>query len=206
MLIFIEKYINQSFFQNYTAYFENKMNEELLEPYLRSVRIRKVINYIPKGILVDMGCGNGEFLKKISNRIIKGIGFDDIEATKKGKVELKKAKLHKKIPLGSNSVDCVTMLASLEHFEYPIELLMEASRILKKNRVLLITSPTPRAKKILEFLSYKLKILSPKQIRDHKNYFSKFQIKEILINRCKFTKVIAKTFQFGLNNLVIARK
>ncbi|MEA2036027.1 MAG: class I SAM-dependent methyltransferase [Nanoarchaeota archaeon] len=182
------------------------MSEEILEPYLRAVRIKKVINYIPRGIVADIGCGNGEFLNKISNKIIEGIGFDDIHDRKKERIELRRAKLSKKIPLRSESVDCVTMLASLEHFEYPLELLMESGRVLKKGGVLLITSPTPRAKKILEFLSYKLRIVSPKQIKDHKNYFNKYEIREILIKRAKFKKIIAKTFQWGLNNLVIAYK
>ncbi|MCK5282271.1 MAG: class I SAM-dependent methyltransferase [Nanoarchaeota archaeon] len=182
------------------------MGEEILESYLRFARTRQIIDKVPEGVIVDIGCGNGQFLRKVSKKATKCIGFDDVCELKKGKIEIRKKRLEKQIDLDDESVDCVTMIACLEHLDWPIELLKESYRILKKGGVLLITSPSPKSKKLLEFLSYKLKIVSPKQIEDHKNYFNKSELKEILIKQCKFKKVTVKTFQLGLNNAVVAYK
>ena len=185
------------------------MKEELLEPFLRKMRIRKIKPHIPKDcVLCDVGCGfNAKFLHDISPYVRKGIGLDKkIENFKSVNLELIKSKIEKELPLPSSHVDCITLLAVLEHLEYPENILKECHRILKPEGVLILTSPTPLSKPLLEFLSFKLNIVSPVEISDHKNYFNSAQLIRILKDECGFRRVIAKTFQFGLNNFVIANK
>lgn len=182
--------------------------EELLEPFLRRMRIQKVKKYIPNdAILCDIGCGfNAKFLHEIVPYIKKGIGIDKkVDNLKSDKIELIKTKLEKELPLPSNYVDCITLLAVVEHLDYPNQMLTECYRILKSGGVLILTTPTPSSRPILEFLSYKLNIVSKVEISDHKNYFSNEQLVQLL-EGYRFRTAVAKTFQFGLNNFIVAIK
>lgn len=185
------------------------MKEELLEPFLRKMRIRRIKRYIPGNcVLCDVGCGfSAKFLHDIAPFIRKGIGIDKkVDNLKSDKIELVRANIEKELPVPSSYTDCVILLAVLEHLEYPTPVLIECHRILKPGGVLILTTPTPFSKPILEFLSFKLNIVSPVEISDHKNYFNSAQLIRILKEECEFRSVTAKTFQFGLNNFVVATK
>lgn len=184
--------------------------DSFLDKLLRWLRYKKVINYIPKNSIVcDIGCGKeGYFLKKISNFIKYGIGFDErIEDQKGEKYELKKLKIFKEIPLEKEKCDVVTMVAVLEHLSNPQEVLNEGFRILKKEGRLVLTSPTPLAKPILEFLAFKLGVIDKKEIEGHKNYFRRKDIKIMLLKSgFEEKKIKNQFFEFFLNNLIIAQK
>jgi len=57
----------------------------------------------------------------------------------------------------------------------------------------------------LEFLAFKLNLLSQAEIADHKKYFSAQELKKIL-QELSFSEIKIKTFQFGFNNLYICKK
>jgi 2-polyprenyl-3-methyl-5-hydroxy-6-metoxy-1,4-benzoquinol methylase len=107
--------------------------------------------------------------------------------------------------MGSSSVDCVTLIAVLEHLEKPESVLSECNRILKNDGIILITTPAPVSKPILEFLSFKLHIVSPAEIKDHKHYFTRRELSMILEKR-GFANVQVKSFEFGLNNFAVGYK
>lgn len=181
-----------------------------LDKFFRWLRFRKVIKYIPKdSIVCDIGCGQQAlFLKKISNLIKYGIGFDKKINDFKGlKYELKNFKILKKIPLKKGSCDAVTIIAVLEHVSDPQSLMNESFRILKKGGKLILTSPSPLSKPILEFLAFKLRLIDKKEIKEHKNYFWPLKIKKMLF-KSGFKKNNIKNyfFEFFLNNLIIAEK
>ena len=182
--------------------------EALLEPLLRKLRIGRIINYIPENAFIcDVGCGfDGTFLKQISYKIAKGIGLDKkVTPYSDEKINLIRCEMEDSLNLDSYISDCITMLAVLEHLDHPKAILEECFRVLKSGGVLIITTPTPLSKYILEFMAFRLRIISKQEILDHKYYFKHKEIKEILEN-IGFSKVIATTFQFGLNNFVIAYK
>lgn len=173
------------------------------------MRYRKVIKYIPKdSIICDIGCGlDAYFLKKISYLIKYGIGFDkEVENYKNSKLELKKLEVYKNIPLKNENCDVVTMLAVLEHLLYPQEILKECFRILKKGGKLILTTPTPATKPILEFLA-RILLIDRVEIAGHKNYFWLSDIKKLLI-KAGFQEENIKNyfFEVRLNNLIIAQK
>ena len=184
----------------------------LLDKFLRWRRFREVVRYIPKdSIVCDIGCGSDAyFLKKISTleKLKYGIGFDEkIENYKDSKFYFKKIRISKRIPLEKESCDRVVMLAVLEHLSNPQEILTECFRILKPAGKLILTTPTPLSKPILEFLAFQLRLIDKNEIEDHKNYFQPAEIREMLIG-AGFREHNIKNyfFEFYLNNLIIAQK
>jgi len=182
----------------------------LLDKFLRWWRFKKVVRFIPKGSVVcDVGCGReAYFLKKISNILEKGIGIDEkIDGYTDSKIKTIKTNISEHIPLESGSCDVVTMTAVLEHLSNPEEILKDSYRVLKEDGRLILTTPLPRAKFILEFLAFQLKLIDRGEIEDHKNYFSPKEIKEMLC-QSGFDKKRIKIslFEFSLNSLIIAQK
>ena len=184
------------------------MKEELLEPILRKIRIGKIKKYVPKKcILCDIGCGfNAKFLLDISDYVSEGYGFDKkIDNKWINNIHIQNAEITGNIPLEDEFCDCVTLLAVLEHLNNSTKVLSECYRILKFGGILILTTPSPFSKPILEFLSFKLKIVSPVEIADHKHYYSKKELVKILRD-IGFNNIDVHSFEFGLNNLAVAFK
>jgi ubiquinone/menaquinone biosynthesis C-methylase UbiE len=184
------------------------MTEELLEPYLRKLRISKIKEYLPENcILCDVGCGfNARFLKDVSHYISKGYGFDKkIEDKQIGNIHIENADISDRIPLADETIDCITLLAVLEHLSESKKVLSECHRILRRGGILILTTPSPISKPLLEFLSFRLGIVSPAEIADHKHYYSKKELYDLLID-LGFKEIKCTSFEFGLNNMVIAFK
>ena len=149
------------------------------------------------------------FLKKISPIIKYGYGFDiDADNYKDSKIESKKLNFDlEKIPLQDKSVDCVIMTAVLEHLNNPENIIKEAFRILNKGGILLLTTPSIYAQPILDFLAFKLKIISKEDILEHKKYYKPSNIIKLATDS-GFNKenIKYKYFELFLNILVIAKK
>ena len=181
----------------------------LLDRFLRRTRFLKVIRNLPKNAIVcDIGCGyNATFLLEISSFLKYGIGLDrSVGNFANQKIKLKHVQIEKIIPLRSKEFDVVTMIAVLEHLNYPQEVLDEVYRILKNGGRLILTTPTPLVKPILETLAG-LRLINKKDIQEHKNYFWPENIKKMLkLANFKEENIKTKFFEFGLNNLVIAKK
>ena len=187
------------------------MKEPILEKALRNFRLSRVLPFIPKqSTLLDVGCGWEARLLLHSAPILKeGFGIDfkvDSSLNKYKNITLFQKHFDEEaLPVRSESQDTVTMLAVLEHIE-PSRVdfvLGEIKRVLKKDGKLLITVPTPKAKPLLEFLSFKLGIINPDEIADHKLYYSR-EILEQTLNRNAFQITIYRTFQFRMNSFCVA--
>lgn len=183
----------------------------ILDNIIAKLRLKKVVSYVENGDRVlDFGCGyQAYFLRHIKNIVSSGIGIDyDIENIKiGGNVKLVKLRFIDKLPLADNYFDKVFLLAVVEHIplisEFP--LLCELRRVLKKGGNIILTTPTPFGKKVLEFLAFKLKIISAKEIRDHKKYYNYSDFREIA-SKLNFKIVKYKTFQFGINSICVMEK
>ncbi len=193
--------------------------EELLEPVPRLFRFIKGFKEIPKAkpyVIADLGCGPKirayHAMKKSGITIIRYFGIDPLISSETLRFHKKDPALKlipkpfdKHIPLPSKSVDIVICLAVLEHIDNPKLILCDIPRILRKGGKAILTTPTPHAKKILEFMSFKLGILSRREIEEHQNYF----VKEDLLKMIAGMKGIAVShtyFELGLNNLLIIDK
>lgn len=187
------------------------MSEPFFESIFRKLRLCKVLPQIPNGSTVcDVGCGSGGFLlKSVQDRIIRGYGFDNlVENRESGNLIFTKLNLDREpLPLDDSSVDLATALAVLEHFENPLFILQEIHRILKPGGILLLTTPTPAAKPILEFLAYRLHLISKREIDEHKHYFNREELMDTHI-RAGFheDKISISLFEAGFNSFVRAEK
>ena len=184
--------------------------EPFLEPVLRKLRIRKIIRHIPRGsCLCDFGCGTQAlFLNTIKSSLSSGIGLDlRLQPQGDKKIALIQCDIDGNVPLKPNTFDVVTSLAVLEHLNNPVNNLRETHRILKKDGLLILTTPTPASKKVLEFLAFRLGVLSRDTIGEHKQYFDKTSIRNALIGAgFENEKIKITSFQMGFNMLVVAKK
>ena len=81
-------------------------------------------------------------------------------------------------------------------------ILKECVRLLRPGGGLLITAPSTYAKPVLEFLSFKLNLINPSEIRDHKRYYKKEDLLA-LINKVDGLELIQHSyFQWRFNNKI----
>lgn len=194
--------------------------EELLEPlarYFRFVNGAKHICAEKPMIIADLGCGPElrfyHFLQSRNVPINKYYGVDALITQKNlssfknsNSIELVTKPLVKKISIKDESVDYVVAFAFFEHIDHPKEILAEAYRILKPGGKVILTVPSSLAQPFLEFMSDKLKIISRREIEEHKNYFDKKKLFKIIPKGVKKINVFHKYFEFGLNNLMVIEK
>ena len=190
------------------SHFQEK--EPILEKFLQKLRFQKVIPFVKnRDRVLDLGCGyKGALLKKISPKIEDGLGVDISVTNKKianniTLVSNKKGNIY--IP--QNHFDLAISLAVIEHLNNPLDLVKKVYKSLKKGGTLLITTPSPTAKPILEFLAYKVGVISKQEIKDHKKYYNKEKIR-ILLKNAGFNMrgIKIEYFLLGLNTLAIAKK
>jgi ubiquinone/menaquinone biosynthesis C-methylase UbiE len=186
------------------------MKEQLLEPLLRKMRIRRVLPALkqyPACRLLDVGCGwEARFLREVEPYIGSGIGIDrKAPAINNGKIHTRQAAITDTLPFPDASFDVVTMLAVLEHLEDAQKITGEIFRVLHPGGSFVGTVPGKRAKPVLEFLSYRLGIVNPEEIRDHKRYYDRNSLYALLSGQ-GFRQIRHVSFQWGLNNFFSAVK
>ncbi|WP_225931180.1 class I SAM-dependent methyltransferase [Leptolyngbya sp. 7M] len=177
--------------------------EVLLEPLLRWFRFRKVMPHIPSGARVlDVGCGrSAAFLRTIAPRIDYGVGVDfKVKEMQLENIQTVQLKLAYELPFADAGFDVVTMLAVLEHIEHEKPILQEIYRVLKPDGKLVLTVPSVWSQPVLEFLSYRLKIVDEAEIRDHKRYYNRARLQQVLVAETGFRNFKHHYFQLGMNN------
>lgn len=184
------------------------MHEPILEPLLRKMRIRRVLPYILEHRncrLLDIGCGwEARFLRSAEPYISAGVGIDfKAPLFCEGKIRTERLLLTDSLPYKDASFDVVTMLAVLEHLDQPMALLREIRRVLAPDGRLILTVPSKAAKPILEFLAFRLGLVSCDEITDHKAYYDRSSLGD-LFSSAGFTMNVHIYFQFGLNNFCVA--
>lgn len=181
----------------------------LIDKILAKWRFSMVEKYVKDNfVVVDLGCGKeARFLKRIAPKIKMGIGLDyEVENQTFDNIRLIKDDLSGNIPLKNESVDVVVMTAVLEHIEITrVDSLMEElRRIINKEGKIMMTTPTPKSKLILETLA-RLGIVSGAEIFDHKKYYGKKDVEKLAkIHKLKI--IDYRLFQLGLNSFYVLGK
>lgn len=159
----------------------------ILDKFLQWYRFRKALPYL-KGDVLDFGGNKGEL-----GKFIKGGGkylVVDYDHT----------------PLETSEVDTVVSLATIEHI-YLHELVFVMRKLrncLRPGGIMFITTPTPMAKPVLEFLA-RLRVIDKANIDEHKQYFNKDSLTGLAI----FSGMMVlkyRRFQFGFNQYIVLKK
>ena len=152
---------------------------KIVLPVTRYLRASTVMRYVsPAERLLDIGCGDGYFLRRAPFKerygVDKRLG-DDVE---------------KGLPFDADYFDCVTMLAVIEHLTDPGRLLAEIYRVLKPGGRLVLTTPREAAEALIGFYAKDVE-------EEHEIYFDLKSMTELAGD--KFEVSGYHTFIFGLN-------
>ena len=187
------------------------MKEAVLEPLLRRMRIARVLPHVKEVQdcrLLDIGCGwEARLLRELEPHIACGVGIDfKAPALATPKLRTLASRIDDRLPFDDESFHVITMLAVLEHLERPAAVLREVERLLKPRGVLLLTVPSRYAKPVLEFLAFRVRVVSADEIRDHKTYFNREDLFRLFqqFDRLRIEK--HRYFQWRFNNYVVCRK
>jgi SAM-dependent methyltransferase len=179
----------------------------LLDRLIRYLRLREISPYLKKDdVVCDLGCGDGNILEALSPKIKKGYGIDkESFDSERGNLRFIHGDITKTLPFGNERFDVILSLAVLEHLESPDPIFSEARRTLKKRGLFILTTPAPLSKPLLEFSAFKLGIISSKEIKEHKHYYSEQELIG-LFKKYNFRTMKLKRFCLGFNTLAVAQK
>ncbi len=98
---------------------------------------------LPKGKVLDLGCGDGDYAKRL-----KDLGFDviagDIDIARfkyRKEIEFKHCDITKEMPFSANHFDYVLLMEVVEHLRNPYVVMPEINRIIKTNGSLVMSTP-----------------------------------------------------------------
>lgn len=109
-------------------------------------RFRRIKEWFSRGLLLDIGCGEGELAKYIQGELY-GVECNQI------KVKIAKTKLYREVivgdveedlPFSPNYFDIIVCADVLEHLLDPRKALRNVYRLLKPNGLLLVSVPNPQ--------------------------------------------------------------
>ena len=111
--------------------------------------IHQTLNHVSNPKILDIGCGRGEFLEKWKKYIPNVLGIENDSrmvsvCESKGLNIIENNALEALQILPDNSISIITIFHMVEHLEYNqlFQILVECSRILQKNGVLIIETPS----------------------------------------------------------------
>jgi len=112
----------------------------------RNFLLEAVVDFfagLPKGKVLDLGCGDGDYAKRL-----KGLGFDviagDIDIDRfryKNEIEFKHCDIAKEMPFLDQYFDYVLLMEVVEHLRNPYVVISEINRIIKVDGSLIISTP-----------------------------------------------------------------
>ncbi len=194
------------------AYANTRQGFNAVDRFVRMMRSRRIRPCLsPTDLVLDFGCGQENwFLRSTAKAIASGIGIDPNlkelnHEPLASHIQAKRCTIEEFASEATTQFDVITWLAVIEHFqpEDTQSLLLTCRSLLKPDGKLILTTPTPSSKPILEFLAFKLRVISEEEIRDHKIYYDKLTMESIL-ERSGFSMTEYQTFQFGLNSFIVA--
>ena len=125
--------------------------------FLLLKRIEQIVPFVPvNSKILDVGCGDAEMLEHIQR--VKtpayAVGIDFREGLiKHDAINILRGDAEN-LPFKDQSFDCVTATAVIEHLPNPITALTEFKRVLRREGVLIITTPNPIYSKAADIASY----------------------------------------------------
>jgi len=132
---------------NYT-HFNVPLLFRLLSPVISAFKYRDTIRFIPNGKGLDIGCGNGKFIRDM-NSIgwqFEGVEFNPIavDICRKAGLKVYHGDLHT-AAFKDNSFDLISARQVIEHIPDPANFMNEIARILKSGGRLVLKTPNSKA-------------------------------------------------------------
>lgn len=189
---------------------------------VRWARSRRLVGHLaPDARVLDFGCGQENwFLTMNHRRFGSGVGIDpslrrDVAASATTgspggppNVRGHRSSLEQfRTEHPDERFDVCLWIAVVEHLwpDDARELLRGCREVLRPNGRIVLTTPTPRSRRLLELLAYRLHLISEDEIRDHKHYLDRSTITDLL-SSAGFSVVEYRTFQLRLNSLIVAER
>ena len=153
-----------------------------LEKLLQKLRFARVKNIL-SGDVLDFGGNEGELSQFVQGEYTI-VNYDHS-------------------PMSGKKFDTIVLLAVIEHInvEDVYSIFNKFSNHLKKDGKIILTTPTPQSKWLLELLAG-LHILDKQNIEEHKHYWDQKDINDLAIKN-GFKVIKYEKFQFGFNQFAI---
>lgn len=202
----LQKFFNAVFFPLRCLFPNNEYISFLPITPLADERFNVILDYLQKGYLLDIGCGDNRLVEKYRKMGGTGLGLD-IAPNHKADIEVGQSET---LSFQNNSFDYITLVASFNHIPSREKTIREAYRCLKPGGKIFITNLTP----IIGFVGHKIWRLfksdldlshGRKMTKGEKYGLANKYIKNLLF-QAGFVNIKHKKFSFGLNNLIIASK
>ncbi len=185
----------------------------ILSPLLQNLRFREVLKYINRYSVLDVGCGKGDLAFWIDEHI-RYVGIDyDRDAIYKARKRAKRKGLKNtnfyvvdldKSPLPVfDKFDTIVMIAIIEHLNEPIRILNHLKKCFTEDTFLVITTPHPKIKRFYATFA-KFGLFNINAVKEHKSLILMEELKKLILES-GFEILVEKPFEFGLNQLCVAR-
>ena len=179
----------------------------LLSSYLHRRRTNIVKPYL-KGDMLDIGCGPADLIHFLD----EDSHYVGIDLNKKVVIQLKerypKYKFYERdVENGINldgEFNTITMVAVIEHIKNPANVLRQSHDLLTDDGDLVITTPTPLGD-TLHKMGAKFGLTSKVAVEEHVKIYSREDLQSLL-NSFGLNIYIYQKFEFGLNQMCVARK
>jgi ubiquinone/menaquinone biosynthesis C-methylase UbiE len=172
------------------------------------LRFRAALPYLARDARVcDIGCGPGApFLRYARTTIALGVGLDhqcsdhSVENTRVVLCDISQG-----LPVRDGVFQHATMLAVLEHLADPTPTLRDAFRILAPGGSLILTWPSQVVDPVLRLLGRVRIVGEAMEAEQHQRRIPLRDL-QTLLQQIGFRIVLHRTFELGLNHLLIASK
>ena len=189
----------------------NGLFEQFLAKKRAEIANMLISKKVPKDKVLDIGCGSYPYFLTTTN-FKKKYGIDySVKTTfvNNPNIILKKTNVElSRLPFENNFFNAITMLAVFEHInrERLEFVLTEIKRVLKKDGIFIITTPSPWSDVLLHLMG-KFNLISSVEIHDHKHHLSQKAIVSSLIEaRFRHKNIKKGFFEVDFNMWFVAKK
>jgi len=180
----------------------------LFSPTLRNIRLKLVAKEVESGKKVlDLGCGDGSLINLIQFSEYMGVDNDKEQImcnlckhSGVRNASFDWCNLNEELFL-QGKYDVIVMSAVIEHLYFFPKILSNLSNVMEEKCKIIITTPTSKADEVLWFGSM-LGLFSKGSLEEHSLYYKKTDF----LNIWEWKLVKYKTFELGLNQLIVLEK